>query len=179
MTDGDPAGESGGDAPDAEADIGRRARRLAEGARHDGVTITGLLETVADGGHLYGDPPIEVLDPDEQPHFLFTNEVTGVSEGRRWGGTKPDPDGGTVLLVTDRRVLAVVGREDGDIEFSVPLADVETVEYATARTKGRLTVTTADTTYHCWVHRSVEESALAAAAAFVRAGGDLDAAGED
>lgn len=148
-------------------DIGRRATRLAQRAAHDSVTISGLLETADDGGSLYDGPLLEWLGDGEQPQFLFTNEVKGVSTGSRFGGTKPDPRGGGVVLVTDRRVLGLVGREDGDIEFSVPLEEVESVEYATARTKGRLTVDTEETRYHFWVHRTVPEDALESAAKYI------------
>lgn len=156
-------------------DIGRRARRLADGAVHASVTTSALLETVDDDGFLYGGPPIDHLEAGEQPHFLFHTEVKGVSTGTRFGGTKPDPDGGGVVVVTDRRVLGVVGRVDGDIEFAVPLEAVTAVDSATARTKGRLTVETDETRYHFWVHRTVSSEPLATAAAFVEAGGDPEA----
>jgi len=157
----------------SEEDIGRRARTLADGALHDSVTITALLETVDDGGHLHDGPPIEYLDADEQPHFYFDNTVKGISTGTRFLGKRPDPDAGTVILLTERRSLAVVGREAGDLTFSIPHDELEEAGYATTRRNGRLVLRAADT-YHLWVRRSVAEETLADAAAFLAGGGDPD-----
>lgn len=161
---------------DAEAeteieDVGRRARDLAAAAVHDSVTVTGLLSTVADGGHLHDAPPLAHLEPGERPEFLFRNGVKGVGTGWRVGSTRPDPDAGTVVLVTDRRVVGVVGRERGDVVFAVPHADATAATSRTQLLKARLTVETADERYHFWVDRRVSRDALDAAAEYVERGG--------
>jgi hypothetical protein len=96
----------------------------------------------------------------------------GYATGGRLGATRPDPDGGTAGLVTDRRFLIVLGRTDGDRVESVPLAEVTDASYAIGQLKHRLTVETPDRRLHLWVAKTISEATLATAVELLHAAGD-------
>lgn len=151
-------------------DDAERARRLAERAGHDSVTEAVLLGTgrFSNEFYLYGKPAVAHLDDGELPQFAFFNQMKGVGVGGKRETRTPDEGGVTVMLLTDRRVLALLGRRDGDERLTVPYDVVTGADYSTGLMKHRIAVDTVDTTYHLWVDSGYEESALRAAAEFLR-----------
>jgi len=143
-------------------DRNRRARRLAESASTDTVTEDLLLGGNEYTGEfvLYGEPPIAHLEPDEQPHAVLFNELKGVGLGTKRNTITPEGAAKSVFIVTDHRVLLLVGQQDGDWIRSIPLEAVTGAAYHTGLMKHRVVVDTTDTTYHLWVDASYEEPAL-------------------
>jgi hypothetical protein len=142
-----------------------RLHALVDAADHDSVTT----ELLAGGDrysqlYLYDDPAVSYLEPTEQPHYAFFNEMKGIGIDDKRDTVTPASGGLAVIVITDERTLIVVAGEDGDRSFEVPHGDVTGVEYSCGLMKHRLAVRTDETTYHCWIDSSYEESALAAAA---------------
>lgn len=128
-----------------------------------GATRSVLTETGSGGllsaGYLRDRPAIEYLEDDETPIFVLTNGKRGV-EITRDGETERITAGSgyrTISVLTDRRILIIVGDSsadsvDGDQCLSVQLVDVEGVTAETGRRGGHLTVTQASGgtfTVHC------------------------------
>lgn len=141
-------GDSGGE------DHATRARQVAEASSHDGVTAellggTGRYSTTF---YLYDQPAVAYLETDEHVHFGFYNEMKGVGVGGPTDTYSPDNGGISIVLVTDRRVLALVGREDGDHELSMHYDTVTDASMETDGLHDRLIVETVSDTYHCWIN---------------------------
>lgn len=110
-----------------------------------------LERTDADGflgpDHLVAEPLASRLADDEAARYLLRNAKAGVTiaEGGDERHLEPDGDYQAFALLTDRRLLFVAGAADGDLTFTLPLADVleVTVESAGIRAE-RLVVETAD-----------------------------------
>lgn len=95
------------------------------GADHEVITETstgGLL-----GGTILNDEPVEAyLDGDEEPKYVLRNKKSGV-EIERDGDTEsiaPASDYQALAVVTDVRILFVVGQDDGNETKSLALEDV-------------------------------------------------------
>jgi len=80
----------------------------------------------------------------------------------------PDTNGIALVLVTGRRALALVGREDGDRTLSLHYDVVTDVTYETGNLHHRIVVGTAEAEYTLWVSRQFDEAALGRAVSFVR-----------
>lgn len=102
--------------------MGRAVDLSEEGRSHERLTSTsddGLL-----GGQILEDDPIETyLREGEIPRYLLVNKKAGL---RRSDAEDVTPEGNyrAFLLVTDFRLLCIVGAEAGDWSKSVPLSDV-------------------------------------------------------
>lgn len=155
-----------------------RARRFVDAARTDTVTERLLVGGDEYTGEffLYGDPPIERLWNGEQPQAMLFNDMKGVGVGSKRDTVTPDGSARSVFVVTDDRVLLLVGQEDGDWMRSVPLADVASADYHTGFMKHRIVVDASDSRYHLWVDASYEEAELEATVALVEAGGERPSA---
>lgn len=145
-------------------DITARAQRLVANARTDTVT-----ESLLAGGDeytgeffLHGDPPITHLKPNEQPHAALFNDLKGVGVGSKRNTVTPDGSASSVFLITDERILLLVGHRDGDWARTVPLEDVTGGEYHTGLMKHRVVVFTTETPYHLWTDASYQERDLEA-----------------
>lgn len=148
-------------------DPGKRALALVEDALHSSITVSRLLSTAADGGYVFDDPPIDRLRDGEQPHFAYYNRLKGISVGSRWGSMRPDVDGGTLILITDERILTLIGREDGDLEFSLPYESVKECWYNDGRLKKRILIETDEDRYHLWISPKVGITSIEKGAAYV------------
>lgn len=147
-----------------------RARRMATTCDHDGVTE----ELLAGAGrfsttfHLYDGPPVASLHEDERPRFGFYNEMKGIEVDDGRGAYAPDNNGITVVLVTDRRVLGLVGCEEGDHKVALHYDVITGVEVEDGQLHNWLVVESVEATYRLPINRMFDEEDLEAAAAFVR-----------
>jgi hypothetical protein len=141
-----------------------RAVMLAEMAPHPSVTV-GLLAD--EGGRLAGDPPVTYLDGTEAPAYALTNGKRGIGVGTKRNCTQPDGDRGTVILVTDRRTLCLVGSAEGDESIEIEHDTLADVQYHTGLIANRLVVETPRKRVHCWINRTVDEEMLEAVTAYV------------
>jgi len=145
-----------------------RAMTLAEMAPHPSVTVgvlAGREESFPDG-RLHR-PPVTRLDGTEAPAYVLTNEKRGIGLGTKRNTTSPAGDRGTVVVVTDRRTLCLVGGADEDAVIEVPHDSVVAASYHTGLLATRFVLRTPRKQYHCWAKRSTSESLLAAAAEYV------------
>lgn len=118
-------------------------------AEDDTVTPEALTRTdsgrfFSGSGYLH-DPLLAHLDADEQPHYVFHNDESGVISTSDGSGLEPDDDYRTVAAFTDRRVLLLVGREGGDERRSVAYDDLTGFNVKNAN--GRFVVETDDGGY--------------------------------
>lgn len=111
-----------------------RVRSLVAGATDGSVTAAVLSRTGSPGagGHDYlNDAPlVDYLVAGEQPHFVVPLVPVGGSGVFVDGGENllPNSRFRTMVAVTDRRVLIVVGDADGDRETAIAYPDVTGVE---------------------------------------------------
>lgn len=99
------------------------------GDSHELLTDTSVNRRVFGSISLLSTDPLETyLDADEQPRYVLRNGKFGVRVERDAGAetdhVRPGSDFRALALVTDLRVLVVVGQEDGDEQFDIRLADV-------------------------------------------------------
>lgn len=93
---------------------------------HEVLTATesgGLLG----GPFLHDTPVVKYLDDDERVRYAVRNKKSGVTIDRDGGSSEtvePDDDYQALAVVTDRRLLVVVGMDDGDVTREVPMREV-------------------------------------------------------
>ncbi|WP_277541668.1 hypothetical protein [Haloarcula laminariae] len=123
----------------------------------------GFLST----GYLADEPAVALVEDDETIQYVLTNRKRGVKvQGTdERSHSKPDSDHRTVVVVTDRRLLVLVGRDDGDDRTCIDLATVVGVEATAGRRSGELVVDRADGT--TWAIPTGTDS-LDAVAAYLR-----------
>jgi len=163
-----------------DEELTERARRLVDGAETGTVTESLLVGGDEYTGEvfLYGDAPIRRLADGEQPHAMLFNDMKGVGVGSKRDTVTPEGSARSVFVVTDDRVLLLVGQQDGDWTRSVPLSDVTGAAYHTGFMKHRVVVDTRDARYHLWVDASYDERDLEATVALLDVGGE-QGAGDD
>lgn len=124
----------------------RTVKQLLDNARHESVTKKRL--TKLKGGltarYLYNKPLIDYLEDDEQPHFILaarsnTPEFSG-DNPPSWSGKTAT--GMPMYLITNKRMLIVVGSKPDDHVFEIPLTDLQIVDYSTGATKHRIDIKT-------------------------------------
>ena len=144
------------------ADIERRAQRLSERACTDTVSEQLLIGGNEYTGEFvcYDEPPIAHLNPDEQPHAMLFSDLKGVGIGSKRNTVTPDGRAKSVFIITDQRLLLLVGQQDGDWVRPVSLEAVTASNYHTGVMKHRVVVETSETSYHLWVDVSYGEPAL-------------------
>jgi hypothetical protein len=145
-----------------DSDVAERAFVLAEMASDDSVTMSVLAgrEGRFSEQAPLNDPPVTYLEETEAPVFVLTNGKRGIGRGVKSNTIAPDSDFRTVVLVTGRRTLCLIGQADGDSAISVPHESVAAVRYSTGFRKHRLVLQTPESAYHCWVHRKTETAVL-------------------
>ena len=107
------------------------------GGLPDALTQTGQGGFLS-GGYLADRPAAAVLDDEETAQFALTNRKRGVTVDGE--AVRPGSNYRTVGVLTDRRMVVLVGDADGDTQFSVPLVDVERVETERTLRAGKLVV---------------------------------------
>ena len=152
-----------------DGDVAERAFVLAEMASDDSVTMSVLAgrEGRFSSSEPLNEPPVTYLEETEAPAFVLTNGKRGIGRGVKSNTVEPDGDLRTVVLVTGRRTLCLVGETDGDTVVEVPHESVAAVRYSTGFRKHRLALRTPASAYHCWVHRKTDESVLEGVTEFV------------
>ncbi|MFB6163309.1 MAG: hypothetical protein ABEJ86_07730 [Halococcoides sp.] len=120
---------------------------------HDARETPLLTETGSGGfftrGYVGDDPVVTYLDDDEVPLFVLSNGRRGVTRDTDDETTTITPARGysTVVVVTDRRILFVVGGgEDGDWVESVWLSDLEYTRTDQSLFRQTVTIETKDGT---------------------------------
>lgn len=146
-----------------------RAMTLAEMAPHPSVTFGALAgrESGFRGTRLHA-PAVTYFEDTEAPAYLLTNSKRGVGVGTKRNTTTPSDDGGTIVVITGRRTLCLIGGETEDEVIEVPHETVAAASYHTGMFGHRLVLETPRTQYHCWVTPDADESLLEAATEFVR-----------
>ncbi|WP_181686277.1 hypothetical protein [Halorhabdus salina] len=146
-----------------------RALTLAEMAPHDSVSMATLAGREGRFTDLppVNEPPITHLEGSEAPAFLLTNAKRGIGRGSKRNTVSPDGDFRTIVVVTGRRTLCLIGQQSGDETIEIPHESVAGVDYSTGFRGHRLELRTPRQAYHCWVHRKTAESTLSEAAAFI------------
>jgi len=108
-----------------------------------------LTETEASefhsGAYLADQPAIAAVSDIETVQFVVTNKQHGIAILRETSEhVLPDKRYQTVVVVTDRRVIALVGMEGGDREFTLDISEITDISTETKRRTGQITVDQAD-----------------------------------
>jgi hypothetical protein len=145
-----------------------RARTLADIAPDDSVTAPLLSgrEGRFSTPPLH-EPPVSYLEPTESPAYVLSNAKRGIGLGSKRNTVSPSSDHETVVLVTGRRTLCLVGQDSTDRVVEIPHESIATATYKTGFRAHRLALTTPRNIYHCWVTRHTDEALLAAVTAFI------------
>ncbi|MEF8821123.1 MAG: PH domain-containing protein [Halovenus sp.] len=145
-----------------------RANLLAQMASNRTVTTDVLADQERQfvESRLVGPPPVERLDKSEAPAFVFTNQKRGIGLGSKRNTTAPDSDRGTVVVVTGRRILCLVGTEPDDEVVEIPIESIAAATAHTGLLANRLEIRTPRKAYHIWTDRNTDD-VLAAAAEFI------------
>ncbi|WP_254278998.1 hypothetical protein [Haloarcula marina] len=108
---------------------------------------------VLSGGYLCDRPAAAAVDADETPQFVLTNRKNGIVVDSHGVEDHIQPGSGfrTIAVVTDKRVIVLVGDSEGDRELLLPFAEIEGVETTTSIRTGRLTLRRdGDSTWHLY-----------------------------
>jgi tetratricopeptide (TPR) repeat protein len=94
----------------------------------DALTGTGpggLLSS----GYLRDEPALSAVDADETPQFVLTSRKRGIEIGTSAGTetVRPGSDYRMIGVVTDKRLLLLVGSGDGDRRFAVPHVEIDQI----------------------------------------------------
>ncbi len=159
-----------------------RAETLAEIAPSESVTAP--LLAGAEGRFAtppLHEPPVSYLEPAESPAFVLSNAKRGVGLGSKRNTVAPSGDHETVVLVTGRRTLCLVGQESTDRVIEIPHESIADAEYKTGFRAHRVALSTPQNIYHCWVSRKTDEDLLASVTAFIgdRQGETPESVGEE
>lgn len=132
--------------------------RLIENAKGD--VDRELLAGTGKGGFLssgyFSDGPlVDHCREEEQIDYAVHNLTKGVTVKTNGQTTKYTPDSNlrSALLVTDKRLLYVIGQADGDEPIAVQFSDVENVNFSTGVLKDWIAVDTGSTTYAMYVQK--------------------------
>ncbi|MDS0283026.1 hypothetical protein [Haloarcula onubensis] len=113
----------------------------------DGEELPGVLSRTGGGGflstgYLADDPAIALVEDDETMQYVLTNRKRGVTveSADETSQVRPDSNHRTVVVVTDRRLLVLVGRDDGDEQHSIDLSEVTGAASTAGRRNGQLSV---------------------------------------
>lgn len=113
------------------------------------------------------EPPTTYLEPTEALAFVLANTKRGVRVGSSSDAITPSESRETLILVTGRRTLCLVGQSDSDVRVEIPHRNVERVSYKSRFRGYRLVLETGDTVVRCWINPDTSVDRLADAAAFV------------
>lgn len=120
-----------------------------EGELPDALTQAGRSGFLS-SGYLADEPAQSVVEADEKIQFVLTNRKRGVRVEAGGASEQVTPDGRyrTVAVVTDRRLVVLVGRAQGDERTEIPLADVTEVDTERGRRAGQVIVDRPESTWH-------------------------------
>lgn len=114
-------------------------------------------------GYFSNGPLVDHLEPDECLHYIATNNTKGlqVEQENERRQISPTKDYRTAVLVTDRRVLFIIGQKDDDELLEVPLTRVESACAVTGLLKDKLVVTCEGASYRMYTKKGEETKATA------------------
>lgn len=109
-----------------------------------------------DNTGLYDFPLIDLMNIDEEIKFFFKTHSLGYSVDDKNIMVEPSGSGGSYHVITNKRVLSAVGREnDSDMVLSIPISSIEEVKVHKGWTKDRIKLYTKskhdDGPYNIWV----------------------------
>ncbi|MFU1782541.1 hypothetical protein ACM16X_14250 [Haloarcula japonica] len=150
-------------------DVTERAETVAEMAPGSSVTTAVLAghESRFSESPPLNNPPLTYLDGAEAPAYLLTNGKRGIGRGTKRKTDSPVGDRRTVILVTGRRTLCLIGKDGDDEVIEIPHEAVADVTTKSGFRAHRLALRTPRKMYHCWVHRKTDKATLNAAAEFI------------
>ena len=92
-------------------------------------------------GYLHDGPALAVVDDDETPQFVLTSRKHGIEIGGSESGetVRPGSNYRMIGIVTDKRLLLLVGDDDGDTRFAVPHVDIGQISGDRSLGHGRIT----------------------------------------
>jgi hypothetical protein len=146
-----------------------RATTLAEMAPHRSVTISTLAgeEGRFSPTQPLNEPPVSYLESAEAPAFVLANTKRGIGLGSKRNTVTPASDGETLIIVTGRRTLCLVGQASSDEVIEIPHESVAAADYHTGLRAYRLALQTPQNIYHCWLNRKTDTDLLATATNFI------------
>lgn len=129
----------------------KRARKLLS----DTECTISESELVLDSG-LYDYPIIDYLNSNEDVEFLFKSQHSGYLAGEMETSVDPSDDGSSYTIITNRRVLVIVGKENlSDRILSIPILSITDVEIDRGWMKDKIELNTKnqddDGPYQIWV----------------------------
>jgi hypothetical protein len=137
-----------------------RAKGEIEQSLLEGTGSGGLLST----GYFSDGSLVDRLRYNEKLDYLLQNLTKGLTV--RVDGTERHIESGsnyrTAVLITDSRLLFVVGQADGDETFSIPFSQTNDVDASTGILKNRITVYSEKGTYDMYVQKESEIEEIAA-----------------
>jgi tetratricopeptide (TPR) repeat protein len=117
---------------------------LTDGQDHD-VLHTTEADGLFGGTYLDGQPLDSYLEANEQPAYIVQNKKSGLTiDGERQRTLEPDGDFQAFALVTDLRVLFVVGQAGGDESLALDLEDIVETTAKTGLRTSKLTIESLD-----------------------------------
>jgi len=147
-----------------------RAVTLAEVAPHDSVTVSMLSgeEGRFSNTRPLQEPPVTYLDGPEAPAFIMANTKRGIGLGSKRNTVAPASDRETLIIVTGRRTLCLVGQESGDELIEIPHSSVAGATLHKGLRAHRLALRTPQNIYHCWLNRKTSQDLRSEAAQFIQ-----------
>jgi len=97
----------------------------------------GFLST----GYLRDGPALAAVDDDETPRFALTSRKHGIEIGPAASGetVRPGSDYRMIGVVTDKRLLLLVGSDDSDTRFAIPHVEIDQIAGDRSLGHGRIT----------------------------------------
>lgn len=115
---------------------------------------------------LYDNALIDYIDTSEHMKYVFKSEFNGFAVGDKYDKINPTAEGCAFHVVTNKRVLSVVGiKNSPDEALFIPISSIEKVDILTGWTKNRIKIKTKEKTdhsiFHIWIPEiSVSEREL-------------------
>lgn len=88
-------------------------------------------------------PLINYLKSNETVEYILWNYKKGINISSQ-GKFNPDVDYRAMIAFTNNRILIIVGKDDGDIEFSFYFEDIERISGSCGIIKDKIKITTSD-----------------------------------
>jgi tetratricopeptide (TPR) repeat protein len=151
-----------------------------EGDPPDVLTGTGPGGLLS-AGYLHDEPALAAVDDDETPQFVLTSRKHGIEIGGSESGetVRPGRNYRMIGVVTDKRLLLLVGENSGDTRFAIPHVDIDQIAGDRSLGHGRIAFRRCDDTewqVHCGKQGLVDLTAYLshASQAWVRVENILD-----
>ena len=92
-------------------------------------------------GYLHDGPALAAVADDETPQFVLTSRKHGIEIGAAESDETVQPGSNYRMIgvVTDKRVLLLVGSDDGDTRFAIPHVDIDQIAGDRSLGHGRVT----------------------------------------